>query len=59
MKTNDLIITLLLGMLAALPAYMASTGMRKWFQERRPQKRDTDPAKTAGVEKSSSQNQPT
>jgi antitoxin (DNA-binding transcriptional repressor) of toxin-antitoxin stability system len=50
MNDNDLIITLLIGMLAAVPAYVASTGMRKWFQERRPSKMDRDPAKTASVQ---------
>jgi hypothetical protein len=55
MNGNDLIITLIIGMLAAVPAYMASTGMRKWFQERRPLKVDPDPVKTASVQKAPEQ----
>jgi hypothetical protein len=50
MNGNDLIIALLLGMLAALPAYSASVGMRKWFVERRPSKRQQDPVKTSSIE---------
>jgi hypothetical protein len=50
MKDDDLIITLVIGMLAAVPACLASAGMRKWFQERRPAKMDPDPVKRAGIE---------
>lgn len=50
MMSDDLVMTMVFGMLAALPAYAASKGMRKWFEERGPANKEPVSEKTASMQ---------